>query len=391
MPKRAVFKGLDIQTLNLRSLLEDLRIKKFTGFLKVSYWNRDEFLLLFEGRPLRGIALSEEGKFVKFPPQDFALKDQRGSASLFEASLFEIVLLENPFWDPLKHGPLVFLPFGDTVQEDIFLGYVDLEKELLMIERSHLYGYVALYTTEEIVGMILFENGKCVGIFAGDGNSGQGAKTYISTHFLPAKTYLTAVSLEPEIVNLFHLSRRENLGFVEGHQEGPSYFRETQKSGLVVSNASSLTEIDVFYKGSEAFSVVKEAGVILGGERAQEVREKIKDLPGVESRSYEFISLEPPSYTDFKLDLLSQTAGPILSSDKIEEVKSLYVSEIGPVGKILWEKTLEGMGLKEGGLSAKTLKLIIERLADEIPEGEARREFMNRVRSIVPEAFQGER
>ncbi len=69
----------------------------------------------------------------------------------------------------------------------------------------------------------------------------------------------------------------------------------------------------------------------------------------------------------------------------MSEVRSAFIRELGPVGKLIWEKALEELGFKESSMNLNQMRILLERIKKEFPEEESRRSFLSNVKKVLPD------
>ncbi|GEM_PF-1925781 len=396
MIKRVLFRDLDVSVLNLNKVLDEARRKDTTGFLKVVYWSKDDYLLFYEGKPYKALSFSPDGIRRVHPPEEFRIESKEGVASFFETTIDDLVGIIEYRHDVEKDGALVFFPFGTPIQEPVSVSFLDINKEFLLAQRSHLDGYVALFTEESLFGIVVFQGGFPVAVFGGDGSFRDRAVNYINANLIPAKSFMSMYTLEPEVLSFFYSLHSDNVRRIE---EGFKTYKEAQEAvskdkrdAIVVVEGEGIHRYDLFFKGYLVESLIKDRGIFVEDlQEKEKLSRKVENLPGRSIRLYDVSLIEKPQPLEIVLHGVEVEENSAVEEvrtipiDKVSEIKSAFIKGIGPLGKLLWEKRLEELRFKESAMTESQLKILIEKLKREIPEESAARDFLDKVRNILPD------
>ena len=380
MLKTYLIKDTDIALIDLKKLLDDARLRKLTGFLHVSYWDRDDFLLLHQGKPVRSVAFHQDGRTVFGDPNGFGFVSQWGTVTLAETGLDDLVGLQEAGLYVLKERGINLFPCGTPVQSDIPMTYLDIDRVFLLAKKSHVDGYAAFYTPTGLIGTVVFQGGEPVGAVGPRGSKDTSGIKGIASSVIPPKSFVTLYTLESDLIPFFLSICRGGVRYLET-EEVPEDF-----SGVVVTGARGTYRYDLFFRGAGVGTLFKERGVFIWDEgRKREISDKIDGLPGKERLVFEVdlnVELKPLEFSPDELKAKEETQE--VPAESVDRIKALFVREMGPVGRIIWEKILEEFHLKEGSMTLRQLSLLVDRLKEEFPEEEAKREFIVKVREIVP-------
>ncbi len=391
--KRIIFKNLDINVINLENILGEIRRRESTGFLRVIYWDKEDFLLFSVGIPFKLVSLNTEGHRLVLNPQRFKFETKEGSASLIETTLDDLVAFQEYRYSLKENGSLILFPFGTLIQEPISLGFLDLSRQFTLAQRSHLSGYMAFFTEETLTGIVVFENGKPITIVGGNLSFDHSAIEYISSSIIPSDTRLALYAVEPEFLPFFYSLKPENIKKTETlfmtYQEAVDYVISNKSSAVVVIESDGIHRYDFFFRGQLVERIVKEKGFIVTEEELKtRLALKVENLPHRTVTLYEVEIAERVKPLDIPLESIFHTISPPegeFSPETIARIKSAFVEEVGPVGGILWGRIMADLGFRESTLNRRRMKILIERLRKEIPEEEASRKFVEKVRSILPD------
>jgi len=376
MLKKAVFRGLDVNVLNLENVLREVSRRELTGYLRVVYWDRDDFLLFSGGLPFRAITIRSDGRRITYEPQNFKLEHRDGSAALVETTLDDLVAFQEYRHFPERDGALVFFPYGTVVQEPVPVGFIDINRQFLLAQRSHLYGYMALFTEENLIGMVIFHGGLPVAVV-----------------LVPAESRMSMYSVEPEFLSFLYSLRPGSVSRVDSvfmtYQEAEGYVISGGRSAVVLMESEGIYRYDLFFQGQHVERVVRDRGFpVTDEEEKGRLSLKVENIPGRKIRLYEIELLDKVSPMEVVFEsTVTETSAPDLRvpQELVDLLKSTFVEEMGPLGRLLWDRTLESMGFRETSLNKKQIRLLIDKLRKEIPEEEAGRRFVRKIKEFLPD------
>jgi len=391
MQKKVLFKDIDINVLNLANVLDEVRKKEITGFLRVVYWDSDEYLLFFNGIPKRSVTINADGRRLVLSPENFKVKEKEGSASLIETTLDDLIAFQENRSDPEKDGPLVFFPLGTMTQEPVSLGFLDVNKEFALAERSHLDGYVAFYTDSKLLGTVIFAGGKPVNIQGGNGSSGSSAVSYLNSALNPSTTYMSMYSTEHELLSFLYSMSPERVKkdprVFENFQTAQSTVQKEKLNAIVVTESEGIVRYDLFFRGQRIENFVREKGFFITDEDLKErLSIKAENLPESKVNLYTVNFVEKPEPVEVKLTAAeTEEETPEVASDIVAVVKADFIRLVGPVGRLLWEKIIKDEGLKEASMTKGQFRNLIDKLVREIPEESGRKEFLEKIKQDAPD------
>jgi len=393
MLKRILFSRLDVNVLNLDSVLREASRREVTGYLRVVYWDREDFLLFAGGIPFRAITLRSDGRRISHEPQSFRLEARDGSASFVETTLDDLVAFQEYRHFPDRDGALLFFPYGTVVQEPISLSFLDLNRQFLLAQRSHLYGYMALFTDENLIGMVVFQGGFPVAVIGGNGSFGSAAVEHINSSLVPSESRMSMYAVEPELLSFLCSLNPGNLTRVDSvfmtYQEVEEFVVSENRSAVALIESEGIYRYDFFFHGQHVERIVKDRGFyVTDEEEKSRISLKVENLPGRRIYLYEVNLVEKAAPMEVVLECASsveEVSEAVLSPELVDMLRSAFVEEMGPLGKLIWERTLENMGFRESALSRKQVRMLVERLRREIPESEAERRFTRKVKEFMPD------
>jgi hypothetical protein len=391
MQKKVLFKDIDINVLNLGNVLEEVRKKELTGYLRVVYWDSDEFLLFVNGHAKKAVTMGNQGRRILLSPENFRIKEKEGSATLVETTLDDLVAFQEYRHDPEKDGSLIFFPYGTVTQETVSLGFLDIQKEFALAERSHLDGYVTLYTDSGILGSVIFSGGKPVCVQAGNGSWGEGAVEYLNQNLNPSTTFMSMYAVEPEVLSFLYSLQpgriKKSQQVFENYQIARQKVEESKLSAIILTESEGMYRYDLFFRGQPVERVLKEKGFIISDdEQKDRLSVKVENLPESRVHLYEVSLIEKPEQIPVSIaPSLPPEAEEEVPSDVVANAKSEFVRMVGPVGRLIWDKIIKDSAYKETSLTKAQFRDIIDKLTKEIPEEEGRKNFIEKIRSFSPD------
>ncbi len=335
--------------VNFKSVLKDLRKQRLSGFVKAEGWDFADYIIFFEGSPLRAIRKkhlrNENLNLTTYsPPEDTKL-------SIYETHPLLTAHILKEFSFP-KYQTLILSGYG----EEVFfsrLDMIDFVKLCDFLRKSGFTGYITLYTPSKILGNLFYVGGEPKAI-----NSGklwnEEALNYIFKY--SGVKFLSAYHIPPE--ELYVL-----LSLKHGYKEGEN------STGLIISESGSIQIVHD--------NLIINTLRILPEGIAQEDTKEIKE--GV------FYALD---YTDnfpsinVALDNL-QLEEEFVKENVLDRVKEVFIDCIGPVGSILFDRMLSEYTDERNRISKSNLQDFITRLKEEIPEEYLQEEFYDKVKEVI--------
>ncbi len=186
---------------------------------------------------------------------------------------------------------------------------------------------------------------------------------------LDSKPNFSLIKFENEKVSKELSNKIEEIkSYLEGKEEKPSkveqeVIEEESKTEEISEDVSELEK--VLSEETEEIEKIEEV-------EGKEVEEEKRDIEEVE---------EAPS-----LEEILEGEQPVIntvSEDILEKIKKEFIKEIGPVGKVIFNKIQK----KEfqSNITSKNLKVFADRLAAEISELDRKADFLKNVEKIISE------
>ncbi|RLJ70261.1 hypothetical protein BCF55_0527 [Hydrogenivirga caldilitoris] len=372
--RQEVKEKINLELVNTEALIEDLRRRKFTGYVKITSWDAEDYIPFYDGEINRIFIVSKRGiEETNYTTYGFP---QTGMLEIIETDPVSIVHgLRNDF-NPERDGPLCLAGYGDEFHPTSSLSHIDIDQFKTLAKKSHFNGYMLFHTKREPVGMVIFYNGDPAGIFAPE-RSGEKAVQYIRINSRGG--FVSTFLLEPDFVPL--LLSMVRLEVIKEGDITEKAEMDAVRDDIKGRRMSALLYLDggrarryyqFFYRGKEV------KGLLQGLFSIDEVSEEDVDFPG-RFTLYPLYVDTNPSPVRFSLKASEEVIDRV-PPQKLNEIKEALLDEMGPVAKIVWKKLFDEFGWDEESVPASKLDEFIERLAEEIPYDDHRSAFLKRVR-----------
>ena len=311
---------------------------------------------------------------------------------MVETSLDDLVSFQTLKRYPQRDGACIFFPYGSMIQEPVLMSYLDVNKEMIMAQKSHLDGYIAIYTRESLLGIVVFSQGSPVAVFGGNGTVGKEAIEYINNFATPSKSYISVYSVDTELMPFVYSLKPSNVKRLDVHftlyKEAQERIEGSRISGIVMLEGGGIYRYDLFFRGHHVARLVKDKGFLVTGEEDKNrLSVKIENMPESSITLYELNVTTSPSPIEIgfatQAEKAQEAGGVSIDSEAVGKIKDIFVKELGPVGKVLWGRILEELALNESGMNSMQVKVLLERLQEEMPEDSAKEEFLSRVKEAL--------
>jgi len=374
--RQEVREKINLELVNTEALIEDLRRRKFTGYVKITSWEDEDYIPFYEGEIPKVFIISKKGiEEASYTSYGFP---QTGFLEVVETDAVSIMNALREDFTPDKVGPLCIAGYGEEFQPTSSAAHIDVEQFNALAKKSHFNGYILFHTPREPVGMVLFYNGEPVGIFSPKG-IGEKALQYIRIN---ARGGLVSIFLlDADLLPL--LLAMVRLEAIKSGKISRSSELEAVRDDIKSRKMNALLYLDggrtkkyyqFFYRGHEVKGLLQEFFGI------REVNNDEVDFPG-DFALYPLYVDTNPSTVKFSLKV-SEAVVDRVPPEKLKAVKEAYTEEMGPVAKFVWKKVLEEFGCDEESLPIEKFDKFIDRLGEEIPYDNHREAFLKRVRRI---------
>ncbi len=365
-----LYKDIDISTIRFDTLREEIRERSFTGFMKLTYWESEDYIFYLRGSEVGGIRYFSEGISKRIQTEGYRPYQNKGLLSLYTTSPIEVFA----FLECLKEGisPYSFITYGHELVAPIQLSHADPTKVLENLKSMHMHGYMVFSKEDGLGPLIAFSGGIPVFI------SGMSPSKEATLHIGPSGSYMAVFQTDPEFVNF--LASIDSLRRVESIKGGD--VQRLRDSIRRYGNLYLLMEV-LAGEGVRFFSLMKGNAVIFKVlNKLGQVEERGIPLPQEAIHKINLYTLD--INTDLKpIDLrfvLSPKDTNLVAGTIISSIKHAFVEEIGPIGVAVWKKVFERMGLVPDKLPEERLPEFIQKLAEEIPDEKHSKRFIEKTR-----------
>ncbi|GAB6065945.1 hypothetical protein JCM9492_10370 [Aquifex pyrophilus] len=347
MWKEEVRGGLLGEVINWKALYRELEDKDFTGFVKIEAWEFTDYVILEEGKPIKAVRVYD-GEKEYFSIGEYK-PPKESKVSLFKSSPLTTAHICKVY-DFESLGTLLISGYGNEVFYS-GVNIIDPSNLEKFVGKVSFTGYVTCYTSTEVLCNVFFLDGKIIGINLGKLWDDEAIKR-IS---IPSSAYLSVYAIEPEEVLLLNSIKRG--------------FNGNGKYGFLWKD-----RVFTFVMDGDAVKSVK-----LDTESIKEVS------PLKEGHFYSVKLDENPETLGITLADIFGKKPEKVSKEIVKSIKEHFVDHMGPIGNILWHKILKDLHLNEEGLTKTTLRVLVYKLKDEIPEEDLRDSFINKVKEVFNE------
>lgn len=373
MQETAVYKDLELESIKFDSLKEELSKKLFTGYMKLSYWDAEDYLYYLRGRPVGAIRYLSEGSSEEIDPESYYPPHQAGLLSLYSTSPIQVFA----FLESLKQkvSPYNFVTYGQEMVASLQLSHTDPQLILSRISSLELYGYMVFCGQDGFGPLIGFSKGKPVFLF----DRGRKHPTKrADLRMERSEVCLSVFRTEPEFVDF--LASVDNMKKV--YTIKLSQLQQIREVIKDIRETYLLLELFLSY-GLRLFTFVCGGSVVL----------KMLSKNGLFSEE----RLPPPQQGEFLLNVYSvpiksslppmeinfsliDSSAEYLRADELSAIRRFFMEDIGPIGAVLWKKVFEKMGLELDKLPINKTQDFIRRLAEEIPDERHAKAFLEKTR-----------
>ncbi|MDQ7082175.1 MAG: hypothetical protein Q9N34_03680 [Aquificota bacterium] len=280
---------VNIELLNTDALIEDLCRKKFTGLVKITTWEGEDYIPFYEGE-VQKIYIITKDRIEETSYTSYGFP-QTGVVEIIETDIMSLVNGLREDFDPGSAGPLALAGYGEEFQPTVSALQVDINHFVELARKSRFNGYMLFHTPREPVGMVVFYNGEAVGIFA-PGRVGERAQGYIGMNL--NGSLVSIFLLDSEFIPL--LLAMEKLERLKSGKVMSKEELDVVRDDAVARRMSALLYLgggrakkyyQFFYKGREVKSILQELF------RMENISQDSIDFPGDFALYPLYIDAEP--------------------------------------------------------------------------------------------------
>ncbi len=379
MQRIELYKDLNLESVNLEEIFREIRDKSESGYLKITYWDHEDYIFYAGGKPIGGATYDRQGRKMALDYLNYRIRNYKGTLSFYKLPTLKVLVFK---YKELKFPtPYNFVSYGNEFLAPVKATMVDLNRILQQAKEFHLDGYIVIGDDRNYKCMLFLQDGNTIAFYDGKQFIKEGDVRFPVER---ETDYVGAYSTEPEVPLL--LSCMDTLKLDEEDDfKSKEELKAIEKSitsrkatcllDATLSNGDRLYQF--FYSG--AFIVR-----ILHGREELVSASTIDIKPGTENRLKVF-SIDVPLETgsvnvEFVYEDKVYTA--YVPEDKVRKLKKFFIEAIGPIGSALWNRILKSNGLDEGKLRKDDFERLVNILRDEIPDERHRDKFIEKVRRL---------
>ena len=382
MQRIELYKDLNLESVNLEEIFREIQNKSESGYLKITYWDQEDYIFYAGGKPIGGATYDRQGKKMALDYLSYRIRNYNGTLSFFKVPTLEVLVFK---YKELKFPtPYNFVSYRNEFLAPVKTTMVDPNRVLQQAKRSHLNGYMVVCNDENYKCMLFLQGGNSIAFYDGRQFIKKG---YVRFSVKRETDYVGVYSTEAEVslllscMDTLKLDEEKNFSSkeeLEAIEKSITSRKTTCLLDATLSNGDRLYQF--FYGGA---SIVK----ILHGREELALASRIDIKSGTENRLRVF-SIDFPSETgsvnvEFVYeDTNTKVYTLSVSEYKVGKLKEFFIEEIGPIGSLLWNRILKSNGLDEAKLSKDDFERLVNILMDEIPDEKHRDKFIEKVRRL---------
>jgi hypothetical protein len=382
MQRIELYKDLNLESVNLEEIFREIQNKSESGYLKITYWDQEDYIFYAGGKPIGGATYDIQGRKMTLDYLNYRIRNYNGTLSFFKLPTLEVLVFK---YKELKFPiPYNFVSYGDEFLAPVKTTMVDPNKVLQQVERSHLNGYIVIGDDENYKCMLFLQGGNSIAFYDGR----QFIKKGDVRFYVKRETdYVGVYSTEAEVLLLLScmdtLKPDEEDDFrskeeLEAIEKSITSRKSTCLLDATLSNGDRLYQF--FYSGAFIVRILHSRE-----ELASVSRIDIK--PGTENRLKVFSIDVPLEIGSVNVEFVYEDADrkvytSYVPEDKVRKLKKFFIEEIGPIGSLLWNRILKSNGLDETKLGKDDFQKLVDILRDEIPDERHRDKFIEKVRRL---------
>ncbi len=382
MQRIELYKDLNLESVNLEEIFREIQNKSESGYLKITYWDQEDYIFYAGGKPIGGATYDRQGRKMVLDYLSYRIRNYNGTLSFFKLSTLEVLVFK---YKELKFPtPYNFVSYRNEFLAPVKTTMVDPNRVLQQANRSHLDGYIVVCDDENYKCMLFLQGGNSIAFYDGRQFIKKGDVRFSVKR---ETDYIGVYSTEPEVSLL--LSCIDTLKLVvENNFRSKEELEAIEKSitsrkttcllDAALSNGDRLYQF--FYSGVPIVGILHSREEIISASR-------IDIKPGTENRLRVF-SIDVPSETgsvnvEFVYeDVDRKVYTPFVPEETVRKLKGFFIEEIGPIGSLLWNRILKSNGLDEVKLSEDDFEKLVNILRDEIPDEKHKDKFIEKVRRL---------
>ena len=382
MQRIELYKDLNLESVNVEEIFREIQNKSESGYLKITYWDQEDYIFYAGGKPIGGATYDRQGKKMVLDYLSYRIKNNNGTLFFFRLPILEVLVFK---YKELKFPtPYNFVSYGNEFLAPVKTTMVDPNKVLQQAKRSHLDGYIVIGDDENYKCMLFLQGGNSIAFYDGRQFIKKGdVRFYVKreTDYVGVYSTEAEVSMLLSCMDTLKLDEEDDFRSkeeLEAIEKSITSRKSTCLLDATLSNGDRLYQF--FYSG--AFIVR-----ILHGREEMVSASRIDIKPGTENRLKVF-SIDVPLETgsvnvEFVYeDVDRKVYTSYVPEETVRKLKGFFIEEIGPIGSLLWNRILKSNGLNEARLSDDDFEKLVNILRDEIPDEKHRDKFIEKVRRL---------
>ncbi|AHE95459.1 hypothetical protein THERU_00935 [Thermocrinis ruber] len=382
MQRIELYKDLNLESVNLKEIFREIQDKSESGYLKITYWDQEDYIFYAGGKPIGGATYDRQGRKMTLDYLNYRIRNYNGTLSFYKLPTLEVLVFK---YKELKFPtPYNFVSYGDEFLAPVKTTMVDPNRVLQQVKRSHLNGYIVIGDDENYKCMLFLQGGNSIAFYNGKQFIRKGNVRFSVKR---ETDYVGVYSTEPEFSLLLScmdtLKLDEEYDFkskeeLEAIEKSITSRKSTCLLDATLSNGDRLYQF--FYSGAFIVRILHSREELASASR-------IDIKPGTENRLKVFSIDVPLEIGSVNVEFVYEDADrkvytSYVPEDKVTKLKKFFIEEIGPIGSFLWNRILKSNGLDEAKLSKDDFEKLVNILRDEIPDERHRDKFIEKVRRL---------
>jgi len=392
MQRIELYKDLNLESVNLEEIFREIQTKSESGYLKITYWDQEDYIFYAGGKPIGGATYDRQGRKMEldylnysirnYTSTRYGIRNYNGTLSFFRLPTLEVLVFK---YKELKFPtPYNFVSYGNEFLAPVKTTMVDPNRVLQQAKKAHLDGYIVVCDDENYRCMLFLQGGNSIAFYNGKRFVRKGNVRFSVKR---ETDYVGVYSAEPEVSLLLSCMDTLKLG-VENNFRSKEELEAIEKS---ITSRKTTCLLDATLSNGDRFYQFFYGGVpIVGVLHSREEMVSVSRIdikPGTENRLRVF-SIDVPSETgsvnvEFVYeDMARKVYTPFVPEETVRRLKGFFIEEIGPIGSLLWNRILKSNGLDEAKLSEDDFERLVNILRDEIPDEKHKDKFIEKVRRL---------
>jgi hypothetical protein len=392
MQRIELYKDLNLESVNLEEIFKEIQTKSESGYLKITYWDQEDYIFYAGGKPIGGATYDRQGRKMEldylnysirnYTSARYGIRNYNGTLSFFRLPTLEVLVFK---YKELKFPtPYNFVSYGNKFLAPVKTTMVDPNRVLQQAKRSNLDGYIVICDDENYKCMLFLQGGNSIAFYDGKQFIKKGEVRFSVKR---ETDYVGVYSAEPEVSLLLSCMDTLKLG-VENNFRSKEELEAIEKS---ITSRKTTCLLDATLSNGDRLYQFFYGGVpivgILHGREEMVSASRVDIKPGTENRLKVF-SIDVPSETgsvDVEFvyeDVDRKVYTPFVPEETVRKLKGFFIEEIGPIGSLLWNRILKSNDLDEAKLSKDDFEKLVNILRDEIPDEKHRDKFIEKVRRL---------